>query len=92
MNKKQRRDKTVAEFYEVLQGLANRAYPDLTKCKRQNIIKPIFLGGLRNSIRDVVRYKRFVSLNDAYETATYVKTKIESKKVPLVKLWVLQIG
>jgi len=75
-DRNQRASETVTEYEAQLKRLATLAYSDLSTGSRDNIIRPIFLRGLRPEIRDILKYNEFSNLGETLKVAKFIESQI----------------
>jgi len=75
-DRKQILAESVLEFAEELRKLAKLAYTDLDSRAHDNILKPIFLRGIKTQIKDAVKFREYDSLAEAIKSATYVESQL----------------
>jgi len=56
--------------------MSNAAYPALQEAAKQSILKPIFLRGLNEAIKEALKYREFGSLPEAVKAACYIESQI----------------
>jgi len=72
----QKPTETVTEYSDHLRRMSNAAYPALQEAAKQAILKPIFIRGLKSSIKEALKYREFLSLADAVKAANYIESQI----------------
>jgi len=79
--RKQKKNESILEYNNAMRSIAQAAFPDLSEQSRNLIIKPIFLRGLIDEIKNVLKYRDFKSYGELVRSAQFVESQIKKEEI-----------
>jgi len=80
-DKRQKSTESILEYADILMNLGRLAYPTLNEQSKKDILKTIFLRGVSPKIRDQIKFREFISFDEAVKTSQYIESQLFREEI-----------